>query len=146
MHRRHHLPMATTLHSLEHLIDWILLPAYCMGPSTTIYQSEDTSQSQSKRSEIGCNPNLVLYGISIQDYNAAQLEGWTDLLLNYANDPDIYKRQRHSTRVQMSICMLYFKYRQLILSFYVLYFTNLFDNSIAKIADIGITVKLSLTV
>lgn len=67
------------------------------------YGSEDTSQSQSfsersERSESAYNPERIPYGMNLQEYNAAWIEGWTDVPPDYVDDPDIYERHRHSTR------------------------------------------------
>ena len=102
VHPKHRFIVVTTLCSLEHLTDQILLPTYLDGlfHSRTYHHPEDTSQSQSlsERSEISYNPERMPYGMNIQEYGPAWIEGWTDVSPDYVDHPDIYERHRHSMR------------------------------------------------
>jgi hypothetical protein len=66
------------------------------APPQPYYHSEDTAQSE--RSDTSYDPGRIPHGMDIHDYNAAWVEGWTDVPPDYIDDPDISQGHRHSTR------------------------------------------------
>ena len=40
------------------------------------------------------DPTCLPYGMSTEDYNPMWLKGWTDVPLNYIDDPAIYGHRR----------------------------------------------------